>query len=43
MAAPGKNTILLIGSTGTLVCNYQHTAHYDPLFLPGVARSIGMG
>ena len=23
-------------STGTLVCHYQNTAHYDPLFLPGV-------
>ena len=22
--------------TGTLVCHYQNTAHYDPLFLPGV-------
>ena len=23
-------------STGTLVCHYQNTAHYDSLFLPGV-------
>ena len=23
-------------STGTLVCHYQNTAHYDPLFLPGM-------
>ena len=23
-------------ATGTLVCHYQNTAHYDPLFLPGV-------
>ena len=23
-------------STGTLVCHYQNTAHYDPLFLPGL-------
>ena len=23
-------------STGTLVCHYQNTTHYDPLFLPGV-------
>jgi len=23
-------------STGSLVCHYQNTAHYDPLFLPGL-------
>jgi len=23
-------------STGTLVCHYKNTAHYDPLFLPGL-------